>query len=88
MSDIDPYAPVEYAPTTEEAKTIEKAEEVAPVEAAAEPEVQGLQVPDGSAKDVLGWVGEDVDRAKAALVYEEDNQKRSTLITKLTAIID
>jgi len=89
MSDIDPYAPV--YPVTEYAKEFKKEEAEAPapkVEAPAEPEVQELQVPDSSAKDVLAWVGEDVDRAKAALSHEEDNQKRSTLITKLNAIID
>jgi hypothetical protein len=84
MSDHDPYAPA-----VEEAKVFNEPVEAAPVD--DEPAVEEAythDVPDGSAKEVLGWVGEDVDRAKAALSVEEEGQKRSTLITKLTAIID
>ena len=86
MSDHDPYAPV-----VQEAKVFDKPAEPAPAPVETEPEVEEAythDVPDGSAKEVLGWVGDDKDRAAAALAVEEEGQKRSTLITKLTAIID
>ena len=74
MSDHDPYAPV-----TEEAKSNVPATE-APVNTevpsftpAGEPEefkipsTEESEVPEGSVKEVLGWVGEDADKAKKAL---------------------
>jgi hypothetical protein len=84
MSDHDPYAPV-----VEEATVTNAPVEAAPV--AAEPEVEydpATAVPDGSAKDVLAWVGDDRAKAQAALAFEVDNQKRTTLIAKLNNIID
>jgi hypothetical protein len=41
-------------------------------------------VPDGSAKDVLAWVGEDPDRAAAASLAEE--QKETPRVTLLAAL--
>ena len=96
MSDTDPYA----APNVE---TANKATEAANAEAAkaapaapqpeqklpaAEPTVETVQVPEGSVKEVLRWVGDDADKAKAAIDAEKKGDNRSTLISKLEAIID
>lgn len=46
--------------------------------------LDGDGVPDGSAAEVLDWVGDDADRAGAALVVETARDKpRSTLIASL-----
>lgn len=86
MSDTDPY----MAPDVEEAKTLPTPapEEVAtPVVASQTAPVAPVEeVPAGSIKDVLGWVGEDVTRAQKALDAENDGEKRSTLIAKLEAL--
>lgn len=78
MSDTDPYA----GPEVEEARVIEP---VVPVEVVAMTEVV---VPEGPAKDVLAWVGIDTTRAALALEAEKIGQKRTTLLTKLNAIIE
>lgn len=62
--------------------------QVAPVPEAAPTEqvgdLDGDGVPDGNAKEVLDWVGEDRDRAAAALVAEATRDKpRSTLVAAL-----
>lgn len=44
-------------------------------------------VPEGSAAEVLAWVGSDDDRAVAALSAEEAGKKRKTLIKALEEII-
>lgn len=45
-------------------------------------------VPIGTAVQVLDWVGDDVDRARAALAREKGQPKpRVTLVTELTALI-
>lgn len=44
-------------------------------------------VPDGSAAEVLAWVGDDQDRAAAALTVEQASAKpRSTLVDQLTRL--
>lgn len=48
----------------------------------------GDQVPDGPAKDVLAWVGDDSDRAVAALEAEETrDQPRTTLVAALEKVV-
>lgn len=88
MSDTDPYA----APTVEEARVVPaKAPEAvteAPEAVTAAPAVETLVVPEGSVKKVLQWVGEDKDRAAKALEVETSGDNRSSLITKLEAIIN
>jgi hypothetical protein len=42
--------------------------------------------PSGTVDEVLGWVGDDPDRAQKALNAERDGQNRSSLIAKLEAI--
>lgn len=45
-------------------------------------------VPDGSARDVIDWVGDDRDRARAALDVEQakGDDARTTLVAKLTKL--
>lgn len=85
MSDTDPYA----APHVEEARFAVASEPVSapeePVEAA--PAVEEA-VPEGSIKEVLKWVGYDREKAQRALAAEHDGEKRTTLVSKLEAIID
>jgi hypothetical protein len=45
------------------------------------------EVPEGSAADVLAWVGDDVDRAKAAAEAEVTGKGRKTLLADLDRII-
>ena len=45
-----------------------------------------MTVPEGTAAEVLAWVGDDPARAQAALEAEEAGQQRSTLISKLETI--
>lgn len=48
------------------------------------PDVDGDGVPDGTAKDVLGWVGDDPAKAALALLAEGKRDKpRSTLVADL-----
>lgn len=55
------------------------------------PDEPGLvsEVPDGTVDDVAEWVGDDPDRAQAALLVEraQPNQ-RKTLVARLEAVID
>lgn len=79
----NPYAPRVKAPAATVA--VEKTEEVQEsVETAPEP--QG--VPDGPAAEVLEWVGDDKDRAKAALEAEEADQQRVGLTKKLKELAE
>jgi hypothetical protein len=59
--------------------------EEAEAEAPAEP---GEQVPDGTISEVLAWVGEDQDRARAAIAAEQEGRVRSTLINKLEQVLE
>lgn len=56
---------------------------VAMVAAPVEPE--GDEPPDGTIEEVKAWVGDDPDRAQAALTAEESGQERQTLIAWLEA---
>lgn len=82
MSDTDPYMAqnVEEARFEVEAPAEEAPVEVAPVETAS------VEVPEGSIKEVLTWVGDDAEKAKAALEAEEKGENRKTLVTKLKEI--
>lgn len=46
------------------------------------------QVPDGTAKDVVDWVGDDQQRARQALAVEQSkgDEARTTLVARLTKI--
>lgn len=47
----------------------------------------GESVPDGSAKDILDWVGADASRAQSAIEAEQARDKpRSTLLAELAKI--
>lgn len=81
MSDHDPYAPAEHKPDTIEARKVQSApveekNEQAPVE---EPAQTGPQVPDGSVREVVEWIGDDKDRAKAAKKAEGENGRKGVL---------
>ena len=53
------------------------------------PQPQKETVPEGTAKEILLWVGDDVDKALEAVEYEKSQEKpRKTLITSLEAIVD
>lgn len=93
MSDTDPYAAPD-APNVEVARVLTPAPVVdsfdqtvaeKPVEA---PQTEVATVPEGSIKEVLAWVGEDATKAQAALDAEKSGDKRTTLISKLEAIIN
>lgn len=52
------------------------------------PESGSGEVPDGTRDDVLAWVGDDSDRAVAALEAEElRDQPRTTLVAALEKVI-
>lgn len=83
MSETDPYMSV-YIPTVEEAE----AEVVdAPQEAVEAPVADAIVVPEGSVKKVLEWVSGDRTKAQAALDVETSGEQRSSLISKLNAIL-
>lgn len=94
MSDTDPYAAPDSGPNVLDAdsgetyvspvETPEEAPEAAPV-AVETPEE--LDVPEGSIKTVLAWVGDDKSKAEAALDAEKDGQKRTTLVKELEEIL-
>ena len=45
-------------------------------------------LPDGTSKEVLDWVGDDTDRASAALEREQaDPQPRKTLVAALKKLV-
>lgn len=70
MSQSNPYAP----------KTETKTEEPARVEAPAE---ETYEVPEGSIKTVLAWVGNDPAKAKAAFDAEIEGKDRESLLDQL-----
>lgn len=75
MSDTDPYA----APVVEEV----------PAETPLEASVTAkIEVPEGSVKKVLDWVADDATKAQAALDAEIAGENRSSLISKLNAILN
>jgi hypothetical protein len=87
MSVSDPYAAPD-APNVEEARIPAPAPVEAPVEAVEAPVTEEQVVPEGSIKEVLGWVSEDPTKARAALDAENSGDKRKTLIKELKAILD
>lgn len=91
MSAHDPFAP-HSGPNVEVAKVITPVETVevvdAPVEAVEAPVAAEQIVPEGSIKEVLGWVGEDLTKAKAALDAETSGDKRKTLVKELNSILE
>lgn len=89
MSDTDPYMAPD-APNVEVAKTpavdsFDQPVAEKPVEA---PVTEEQAVPEGSIKEVLAWVGDDATKAETALSAEQVGEKRTTLISKLSAIIN
>lgn len=50
----------------------------------------GVQVPDGTATEVIDWVGDDRARARAALDAEQakGDDARTTLVAKLSKLAD
>jgi hypothetical protein len=50
--------------------------------------LSGGQVPDGTAKDVIDWVGDDQQRARQALAAEQakGDEARTTLVARLSKI--
>jgi len=66
MSETNPYAPQSDA-KVEEPKGLEETK-------------TELEVPKGTVSEVLAWVGDDEERAEAALDAEKDGAKRVTLI--------
>jgi hypothetical protein len=87
MSATDPYAAPD-APNVEEAKISTPEPVEAPVEAIEAPVTEEITVPEGSIKDVLGWVSEDPTKAQAALDAETSGDNRKTLVKELKAILD
>lgn len=88
MSAHDPFAP-HSGPNVEVAKTDVLVKPVdGPVEAVEAPVTEEQSVPEGSIKDVLGWVAEDPTKAKAALDAETSGEQRKTLVKELNAILD
>lgn len=77
----NPYKPRKR--NTEEAVVEETVVETPETE-----ETASNEVPDGTIKEVLDWVGEDVDRAVEALTAEEAGERRKTLIKSLEEIIE
>lgn len=66
---------------TEETATTEDTEE--------DDEESHEEVPDGTSREVLNWVGEDKQRAQAALAKEQANERpRSGLTEDLQKIVD
>lgn len=81
MSVTNPFEPMSDA--VEIAPKPEGREEV---EASAKPD---NEVPDGSTREVLDWVGDDKDRAKLALTEEEGKGKshRKGLVRDLKSLL-
>jgi hypothetical protein len=90
MSDTDPYAAPESGPNVldADASTPYVAPEEASVASPAPLEAPAdLEVPEGSIKTVLAWVGDDKAKAEAALDAEKSGQKRTTLVKELEDIL-
>lgn len=87
--DSDAEKVAEPAPASPEADDEAPADEQ---EDPAEPEGNDedepvIEVPDGTATEILAWVGADVDRAKAAAEAEVTAKQRKTLLADLDKII-
>lgn len=68
-------------------ETVEVVEDTAP-ETPNTPEEATSEVPTGTIKEVLDWVGDDADRAVEALTEEESGERRKTLTKALEDIIE
>lgn len=91
MSDTDPYAAPENEPAVEYAvyDSFDQAPAETPAEKPVEaPVVEEATVPEGSIKDVLGWVGEDTTKAQQALDAEQAGEGRKTLISQLKNLLN
>lgn len=78
----NPYAPSTQLPRA----SVKAAEEIKAPEPVEEP-VSPDEVPEGSAAEVLAWVGEDAERAQRALDAEEAGQQRVGLTKKLKELV-
>lgn len=72
MSTSNPYAPKNI----NETKAVTKEEK------------NELEVPAGTVSEVTEWVGEDKERAQAALDTEKNGAERKTLITHLEELLN
>jgi len=94
MSDHNPYEPavsvskrdLEQAP----APTLDLDPQVGPEREKELPAAPASEtVPDGTIKEVLDWVGDDKDRAKAAVDAESNtDDPRPSLIKKLEKVLE
>ena len=90
----NPYAP--HSKVSEPSVTVEesdydkglKEDDTASVRASEAPASSDNSVPEGPAAEVLEWVGDDKDRAKAALEAEEAGQQRVGLTKKLKELAE
>lgn len=82
----NPYAPKSQSaePKEVESPEFETPEEVTEIE---EETTNSDEVPEGTAAEVLEWVGEDPERAKKALEVEEQGENRVGLSKKLKDLI-
>lgn len=79
--------PEEWYPTPEEPETPSPEPTPEPGPGPNPEDGEILIPPTGTISEVTDWVGEDVDRAKAALEAEKNGANRKTLITTLEGII-
>lgn len=85
--DVDPLPVVDtFQPAPEPVQVEAKTNEPELVETA--PPAPVIEVPEGPAARVLEWVGDDRERASAALEAEKAGAGRKTLIGKLQAILE
>jgi len=73
LSKHNPYAP--------------KVKKTEPVQVEEVIEEQKLEVPEGSVASILKWVGDDKEKAEAALEAEKAGKDRVTLIEQLEEIL-
>ena len=85
MSDTDPYY---SGPVVEVAKVVASFDQPVAEKPVEAPVAVEEAVPEGSIKAVLAWVGDDAAKAQSALTVEKSGEKRSTLLSKLEAIIN
>lgn len=82
--------PLDLTGLGETPAAVDGTDDVPPVDdaSAPEPAADTDDVPDGVMADVLEWVGEDADRARAALEAEQQREKpRATLVSTLELML-